>query len=304
MRRIFRVEGDYLQYLALAPYRMIGDRIEPIMPVFSRLEREISKADMKITLQAYASLTLFLSFTVGVTIFSITLILGIALGATLTSTIIAASTLGSAGGLAIFITLYFYPSLQAGTRRRILEEELPHVASHMAVLSTAGLPPERIFRSLAQIEMKGYRSVVAEESRNIVRDVGLLGYDVISAIERRIRDSPSRRFIDFLDGFVSVSRSGGDLTGYLLTSARGFMDSARIAARQLVETLTSIAEVYISLMVVFPLLVIIMLSVMGMIGGGVGGLSIIFLMQLVTYIAIPIFGVVLLLLLDSIMPPR
>lgn len=304
MRRIFGVEGDYLQYLALAPHRLIGDRIAPLMPIFGRIERELSKADMKITLQAYASLTVFLTSTVGLAIFGLTSLLATILGATLTSTIVAASILGFIGGLTIFVTLYSYPSLQAGTRRRILEEELPHVASHMAVLSTAGLPPERIFRSLAQIGMKGYRSVVAEESRNIVRDVGLLGYDVISAIERRMRNSPSRRLVDFLDGFISVSRSGGDLTGYLLTSAKGFMDSARIAARQLVETLTGIAEVYISLMVVFPLLVIIMLSVMGMIGGTIAGLSIIFFMQLITYVAIPLFGVVLLLLLDSIMPPR
>ncbi len=118
------------------------------------------------------------------------------------------------------------------------------------------------------------------------------------------RVSPSRRFVDFLDGFISVTRSGGNLTAYFLSSAKALMDSARIAARQLIETLGGIAEAYVSLMVVFPLLVIVMLSIMGIIAGNIGGFSIVFVMQLVTYLAIPSFATVLLLLLDSIIPPR
>jgi flagellar protein FlaJ len=119
-----------------------------------------------------------------------------------------------------------------------------------------------------------------------------------------MKAAPSRRFIDFLDGFVSVARSGGDLTNYFLASAKGFMDSARIAARQLIETLGGLAEAYVSTMVVFPLLVIVMLSIMNMIGGGLGGFSTLFLMQVVTYLAIPALAFIMLLLLDSVVPPR
>jgi hypothetical protein len=58
------------------------------------------------------------------------------------------------------------------------------------------------------------------------------------------------------------------------------------------------------MMVVFPLLIIVMLSIMNMIGGGIGGFSTLFLMQIVTYLAIPAMAFVMLLLLDSVMPPR
>jgi flagellar protein FlaJ len=137
-----------------------------------------------------------------------------------------------------------------------------------------------------------------------VRDVSLLGYDVISAMRRCIQNSPSKRFVDFLDGFISVTRSGGDLTAYFLSSAKAFMEAARIAARQLVETLGGLAEAYVSMMVVFPLIVVIMLSVMGMIGGGLGGFSPVTVMEIVTYAVVPMMALILLLLLDSIMPPR
>ena len=146
--------------------------------------------------------------------------------------------------------------------------------------------------------------MAAEEAANIDRDVHFMGLDVISAIERRMKNSPSRKFVDFLDGFVSVARTGGDLTSYFLSSAKGFMDQARIAARQLVETLGGLAEAYVSMMVVFPLLMIVMLSIMNMIGGGLGGFSTLFLMQLITYVGIPMLALIMLLLLDSVMPPR
>ena len=295
---------DFIQFLALAPYRLLGDKINRLLPLFGELGKQLPKANIKVAFSAYVSLVLFFSSIGGVSIFAGIISMSLVSGATFLTAFIVAFILGLSSGLTIFGILYFYPSMQVGTRKRLLDEELPYVASHMAVLSAANLSPERIFNSMMYIEVMGVRSVAAEESRNIIRDVSLLGYDVISAMEQRMRNSPSRKFVDFLDGFISVTRSGGDLTAYFLASAKGFMDSARIAARQLVETLGGIAEAYISLMVVFPLLVIIMMSIMGMIGGGIGGFSILFIMQIVTYVVIPMFALILLLLLDSIMPPR
>jgi len=295
---------DMVHFLILAPYRLLGDKINRLLPPFQDVEKKLLKANIKITFPAYVAFMVFLSLLAGVLIFASSMLLGLVLGATYTTSAVVAVMLGLSSGLTIFVVLYVYPSMQVDSRKRILDEELPYVASHTAVLSRAGLPPERIFRSVAALEAEGVRSVAAEEARNIVRDVHFLGFDIISAMERGIRNSPSRKFVDFLDGFVSVARSGGDLTDYFLSSAKGFMDSARIAARQLIETLGGLAEAYLSMMVVFPLLIIVMLSVMTMIGGSVAGFSTVFLMQMVTYLLIPALALIMLLLLDSIMPPK
>jgi flagellar protein FlaJ len=292
------------QDLVLAPYRLMGDAVSRLLPLFKGLDKTLLKANMKVAFPAYVAFTVFYSAVGAASIFTPSLLLGLTLGATLKTALLVAFTLGSLSGIVIFAALYLYPSMQADTRKRILDEELPYVASHMAVLSKAGLPPERIFRSMAGVGSSGFRSVAAEEARNIVRDVSLLGYDVISAMRRCIQNSPSKRFVDFLDGFISVTRSGGDLTAYFLSSAKAFMEAARIAARQLVETLGGLAEAYVSMMVVFPLIVVIMLSVMGMIGGGLGGFSPVTVMEIVTYAVVPMMALILLLLLDSIMPPR
>jgi len=277
--------------LSLLPYRLLGERISRLLPLFGGLEKQLLKANIKVSFPAYVAFTLFFPLVGEASIFALCVSQGLLLGGVPTDVLLVGLTFGLSSGLIIFAALFLYPSLQVDSRKRILEEELPYVASHMAILSRASLPPERIFRSLAQVEATGLRSIAAEESRNIVRDVQYLGYDVISAMERCTRNSPSRRFTEFIDGFVSVTRSGGTLTGYFLASAKSFMDSARLAARQLIETLGRLAETYVSMMVVFPLLVIIMLSVMGIIGGSLGGFSTLFLMQLVTYLVLPILAV-------------
>ena len=297
-------ESDFLQLLALGPYRLLGDRLVKLLPLFRDIEKKLPKANIRVAFAAYVSVMLFFSAISVVSIFSIVFLISWLSGAFLVNALLVAFALAVLCGFFVFVSLYLYPSLQIGGRRRILDEELAYVASHMAVLSRANMPPERIFRSLGDVESMGIKSIAAEESKNIIRDVSLMGYDIISAIEQRIKDSPSSKFVDFLDGFISVIRSGGDLTSYLLTSAKVLMDSARIAAERLVETLGAFAEAYVSLMVVFPLLVVIMMSVMGMIGGTIGGMGILFLMQVVTYLAIPAFAMMLLLLLDSMMPPR
>jgi flagellar protein FlaJ len=295
---------DAMQSLVLAPYRLLGKHTDKFLPRMGELEKQLLRANIKIAFSAYVAFMLLFSVVGGVTIFVSYFLITFVLGATLFTSFVLALVLGISCLLMVLALLYLYPSMQAGTRKRLLEEELPYVASHMAVLSRSGLPPERILRSLINVEAAGVRSVAAEEAANIDRDVHFMGLDVISAIERRMKNSPSRKFVDFLDGFVSVARTGGDLTSYFLSAAKGFMDQARIAARQLVETLGGLAEAYVSMMVVFPLLMIVMLSIMNMIGGGLGGFSTLFLMQLITYVGIPMLALIMLLLLDSVMPPR
>ena len=299
-----KVDYDFIEFISLAPYRLLGERIKKFSGIFAGLQSQLMKADIKVAHEAYVAMILFFTSLGGISIFAITIIASIISGATIITAVLASSIMGLIGTTIIFITLFSYPSMQVGNRKRILEEELPYVASHMAVLSKANMPPERIFRSITKVEAVGMKSIAAEESRNIIRDVNFLGYDIISAMERRIRYAPSPKFVDYLDGFISVSRTGGSLTSYFMATAKALMDSSRIAARQLLETLGGIAEAYISMMVVFPLLVIVMLSIMGMIGGNLGGFGILFLMQLMTYLAIPVLALILLLLLDSIMPPR
>jgi flagellar protein FlaJ len=288
----------------MVPYRITEKRLERFLPYFEDLKEDLLKADLKIDFPIYVSYILFFPTLAFIAIIPATIILAIIFEASLVLALILGLAFGIMGWASIFAFLYFYPSNEAGSRRRNLEDELPYLASHMAVLSQGGLTPERIFTSLSMLDTKRVRSVAGQESKNILRDISLLGLDVVTAMEKSTKRSPSRRFADLLNGFIAVTLSGGDMTKYFLSSAKGLMDSARISARQLVETLATVAELYVAIMVAFPLLVVIMLSVMGMIGGGIGGYSVMSLMYLASYIAVPISALLMLVILDSVLPSR
>jgi len=142
---------------------------------------------------------------------------------------------------------------------------------------------------------------IASESNEIVRDVEILGDDIITALEKERLRSPSSRFNELLEGLVATIRSGGNVRSFLLDSTRTIMDYRRISAKQLVETLASFAEVYVELLVVFPLLIIVMFSVMALIGNGLGGFSVTTMMVFVSYLIIPLCAVAVLVMLDGIL---
>ncbi len=290
--------------LMLLPYRILGDRMGRITPLLSDLKDTLERSRLKIATQAYIAFIVFYSGIAALLIFIAVFCLSILVSAPLLWAILLSITFSLLTGSITFIVLYIYPSSIASSRKRLLDDELPYIASHMAVLSQAGLTPEAMFRSLALTESSSIKSIAVEEARDIVRDVYILGFDIVSAMSRSTRRSPSQAFSGFIDGMIGVTVSGGNLSNYFINSAKGFMGSARIAARQLVETLSGIAEAYVSLMVVFPLVAIVMLAVMGIIGGSLGGFSTISIMYLLAYLILPIFVTFLLVFLDSVMPPR
>jgi flagellar protein FlaJ len=199
------------------------------------------------------------------------------------------------GGMLIGI-LVFMPWLLARSRASRMERELPYVASHLSILASAGMPPTRMFKLLGDSRTT---PEVASDSNEIVRDVEILGNDIMTALEIERERSPSKTFGDVLEGLVATIRSGGSMKAYLVDATHTIMDIRRIALKQLIETLGAFAEVYVTLMIVFPLLIIVMFSVMALIGGGLGGLSVTTMMIFVTYGIIPVCGLAVIVMLDS-----
>jgi flagellar protein FlaJ len=81
------------------------------------------------------------------------------------------------------------------------------------------------------------------------------------------------------------------------------MKEKRIQLTQFLDTLAVISEVYITFMVAAPLLLIVMLSVLSFLGGGIGSLDPIMILYLMAYIGLPIGVTFILIMLDAIIPP-
>jgi flagellar protein FlaJ len=212
---------------------------------------------------------------------------------------VGASLLGGALTLTGF---YFYPIYRADALKRRLEDGLPFTAGYMAILAGADVPPDHIFRSLARV---GDPLAVSDEARTIVRDVELFGLDILSALESASSRTPSTRFKGLLEGFIATVHSGGSLVKYLTDRSRQFMKLKRIALTRLSDTLGVLSEFYVTVLVAGPLILVVMLSVMVMLGGGMSGLlNPHLLLYLLTYLGIPVGSLVFLIILDAFTPRR
>jgi len=282
----------------LLAYRYLGIKIQKYLPYFADLGLTMQRAAIKISLQSYVCMLVLLSGVSTIISFAIVASIVMAAGATVWLALLYAFGASILLGAMVFSALYFLPSLLASNRRKRMDLELPYVASHMSILATAAIPPTRMFKLL---EDSRTTPEVASDANEITRDVEVLGQDIMTALELERERSPSRVFGDVLEGLVATVRSGGSMKNYLLDATHTIMDLRRLAAKQLIESLGVFAETYISLMIVFPLLIIVMFSVMALIGGGIGGLSVTTMMAFVTYAIIPICGLAVIVMLDTML---
>ena len=284
-------------------YQLIGGRTTPFMPLFKDLDVSLKKSGMKINFKAYvstvilASLLLFTAVMIAVPTF-----LFFVFRLSLFSSLLFGAGVSLLAGALTVVGFYSYPSYRADSLKRALEDELPFTTGYMSILAGAGVPPDYIWRSLAQIDSSLAISSVA---RTVIRDVELFGFDALSALENTSQRTPSERFKELIEGFISVVYSGGNLVKYLRNRSQQYMKLKQISLKRFSDSLAVLAEFYVTLMVAGSLIFVVMLAVMSMLGGGgFGGLDSRLLLQLLTYLGLPIGSIIFLVILDMASPKR
>jgi flagellar protein FlaJ len=267
------------------------------------MQDNLSKAAVKITFEAYLGLMVFstllaavLGFGFSLLIFSIRLPLVPSFVFSLIAAMIA--------GIVVFGFCYVYPVLTISSKVRKIDSNLPLTANFMAVLASSGMPPERIFRSLANV---GDEFGVGEEMRRAIADTELMGLDLNDALRRASLRSASRKFGSMLDGIVTTSHMGGDLSSFLRDESEKAKKLRVTSMKSFLDSLAGMAEVYVSFMIALPLVLVVMLSVMSFLGGAAsmfGGLDPQAVLMLMTFIVTPAGVGIMLLMVDSMTPPR
>ena len=282
-------------------YRVIGEKTNRVLPVFRDLDSNLQKSGLKINFKAYVSLTVFVTVLASfITLIIIPCMLAFVLNIPSFSAVLFGVAGSLFAGAFSIIGFYVYPIYRADKFRRELEDELSFTTGYMAILASANVSPEKIFYSLSNLSVP---LTVSSEARNVVRDVNLFGLDIISALEKTSKRTPSVQFREMLEGFISTIHSGGDMSAYLREKSRRYMKLKRISLKKFSDTLSILSEFYVALLVTGPLLFVIMLTVMAMLGGSsLGMLGPDILLSMITYLGIPLGSVVFLIILDATSP--
>ncbi len=169
------------------------------------------------------------------------------------------------GTPAVFAILPGRPGSVAKTRGRKIDRKISAAMSFVSAMSSADVNVDQIFKELARQKIYGE---VAEEAAWITRDTELLGVDILTAIRNGAQRSPSKRFQDFLQGVVTTATSGGQLKPYFLLKAEQYEQENKLEMLARVETLGLLAETFVTVVVAFPLFLVIIIAIFSVIGGG------------------------------------
>ena len=283
-------------------YKLLNEHVKFMHPKLSSLEKSIKQAMMPIPFEVYVSSMVFFSMIAGVC--------GIIMGVVAIQFInIQPASVGFLlpliSGLMLFGmtfgVLQMIPAFRVKNRAAKLSEEIPHFIGYMSTLATSGLTLEGIFKAIAKEETD---EDIVKDARFIVRNIDILGMDLITAIKDLIHRTPVGPYSELLDGAIVTVLTGGDLKEYFNATARVQLEEKKMLLQKTTESLGSVAEIYTILLIVFPLLAVIMLSIMGIMSPSLGGFDLLTLMNILTFGVIPLSGVLMLIMMDTMVPKR
>ncbi len=283
-------------------YKLLNEHVKFMHPKLSSLEKSIKQAMMPIPFEVYVSSMVFFSMIAGVC--------GIIMGFVATQFInIQPASVGFLlpliTGLMLFGmtfgVLQIIPVFRVKNRAAKLSEEIPHFIGYMSTLATSGLSLEGIFKAIAREETD---EDIVKDARFIVRNIDILGMDLITAIKDLINRTPVGPYSELLDGAIVTVSTGGDLKEYFNATAKVQLAEKKMLLQKTTESLGSVAEIYTILLIVFPLLAVIMLSIMGIMSPSLGGFDLLTLMNILTFGVIPLCGILMLIMMDTMVPKR
>ncbi len=181
--------------------------------------------------------------------------------------------------LAVYLIIITSPKSKAKARAKDIDVHLPYGLNYIAAMASAGVPVHVIFESLAGQPIYGE---MATEARAIAKDL-LLGIDIVEAMDRASRRSPSERFGEVMQGAITTVTSGGDLKSYFSSKAERYAFENRQQQKQFVEVMGLMAETYVTAVVAGPLFLIVMMAIMSMLGGSDPRL-----LQMIVYLLLPV----------------
>jgi len=186
----------------------------------------------------------------------------------------------------VYMLMVSMPASRAKTRMRDIDKRIGPAMSFISAMASADVNVDVIFKELSRQDIYGE---IKNEAEWITRDTELLGIDILTAVSKAAQRTPSSKFQEFLQGVVTTSTSGGQLKPYFLQKAEQFEKESKLDMKSQLETLGLMAETFVTVVVAFPLFLVVIMAIMAIVPGGGGNADFtVLLLWLVVGLMIPI----------------
>lgn len=163
------------------------------------------------------------------------------------------------------VLAYIWPSYKASRRASGIDATLPSAVTFMYALNRGGMNLVEVLRTLAENdEVYGEVSV---EVGTIIQDMEFFSRDLMEALRRAGKRSPSQKFTNLMDDTVATIDSGASTAPFLGDKSEDLIEEAERDQENFIETLSLLGEVYVTAFVAGPLFMIIITVIMAMMGG-------------------------------------
>ncbi len=209
---------------------------------------------------------------------------------------LAAALFGVLGGAAAYLVRWKLPDVRADTRRRQIDAGMPRMVAFVYALSRGGMSFPDVMRALSRNE--GVFGESATEVGVAVRSIDLFSVDLVTAIRRTSRRTPSSQFEQFTENLGSVLQSGGDIAEFLRGQYERYREEAAEQQREILDLLATTAEVYVTVVVAGMLFFVTILFIIGVVAGGT-----LFPLQITAYVVLPAVNLVFIAYLAEVTQP-
>jgi len=287
-------KGAVPDYIKLTPFqelswRMMGNYVKAKGSRDEDLEENLLKAHMKIRPEEYiaymymaALITAIAAIVLGIMLVIIMSLMGMFLIGLLLGIMMPVLL-----PILVFFGLKSSPAGTAKRRGKDIDKRISGSMSFISAMASANVPVDMIFSELARQPVYGE---IKNEAEWITRDTELLGIDILTAIKRGAQRSPSIKWQDFLQGVVTTSTSGGQLKPYFVMKAEEYEKENKLELKSTMETLSMLAESFVTVVVAFPLFLVVILAIMAIIGGNAANTTMILFLVIGVMIPVSQFG--------------
>lgn len=188
-----------------------------------------------------------------------------------------------------------YPNSVASGRRKKIDAVLPMAMGYIATMASADMPVENIIYELSRSEEYGE---LGREAKSISISTRLFGEDIINAIKDGASNSPSQRLSEFFQGIITTQTSGGDLKEFFKQKAVQYQVELSTLLKRNTESLSVLAESYIIVGIMFPLILMVIIGTVTSVIPGEGSETLIIL-YLIVFLIIPVIAIMFALILSS-----
>ena len=293
-------KASSIGYLANLTVRKISIYfIEQYPEFFKNVYKKVRYANIKILANTYINIVFFVGIITTLVSFPILTMFFAFQGGSFLATI--AKIFGSVLGVCLFTFWmgFYYPNMQADTRKRSINSNLPFAIDHMSSVIASGVSPTTMFKLISHSREYGDISIEIEKVTNYIT---FFGYDILTALKAVAITTPSEHFKEFIDGFVSTIETGGDLKDYLTQKSQEALLNYRLERQKYVESLGTYSDIYTGVLIAAPLFFVTALSLVSVLGGTIGGMSVNTVITMGTYIAIPGLNLLFLIFLEINQP--